>query len=190
MVSASGSARKIDGLVRSAVRFDGERWLAYPENSGEALVRGIELEAKFPLKAVFAKAPVIDLRASVSCNWSQVDGVPGPDNRLDRQPRWSANFGADYKSGKVGAGASLALVGGGDTRLSLTESSFASPQRDLSAYALFKFDPKRQLRFSLLNVLASDDTLASRYFDVAGSLESRTYSDGYLGWRVQYEHKL
>ncbi len=189
MVSASGSARKIDGLVRSAVRFDGDRWLAYPENSGEALVRTIELEAKFPLRALFAKAPAIDLRTSVSRNWSRVDGVPGPDNRLDRQPRWSANLGADYKHGKFGAGASLALVSGGATRLSLAESSFASPKRDLSAYALYKFDPKRQLRLSLLNLLTTDATQASRYADAQGSLQSSTWSEAYLGWRLQYEHK-
>ena len=190
MVSASAAVRKIDGLMRSAVRFDGDRWLSYPENSGEATVRTIELEAKFPLAALHGKAPAVDMRASVGRNWSQVHSVPGPDNRLNGQPRWSANLGLDYKRGPVSAGASLALTAGGWTRQSLAESAYVSRRSDLEGYAAYAFTPKRQLRFTIANVLAPDNSRASRYMDDDGALESRTVDDTMRQWRVQYEHKF
>jgi outer membrane receptor for ferrienterochelin and colicins len=190
MVSASASVRRIDGLVRSAVRYDGSRWVSYPENSGEGLVRNVELEARFPLATLIAKAPAVDLRASVSRNWSQVDTVPGPDNRLARQPRWSANFGADYKSGPFSSGASLALVSGGWNRLSLAEWAYVSQRTELQAYALYQIMPGRQLRFTLSNLRPRDRTSATRYADANGSLESRTVADSHASWRLQYEHKF
>lgn len=190
MVSASASARKIDGLVRSAVRFNGDRWLSYPENSGEASVRTLELEAKFPLTALYDKAPAVDMRASMSRNWSQVDDVPGPDNRLTGQLRWSANLGFDYKRQQFSGGASLALTAGGWTRQSLAESSFVSRRSDLEGYAAFAFTPKRQLRLTVANVLAPDNSRASRYMDADGVLESRTVDDTMRQWRFQYEHKF
>ncbi|WP_170976677.1 TonB-dependent siderophore receptor [Massilia sp. HP4] len=117
MASVSVGERKVDGLIRNAIRYDGERWLAYPVNSGKATVRSLELETKFPITALLSAAPAIQLRANLARNWSQVDAVPGPDNRLDRQPEWSANLGADYKRGNMTVGASLSMVAGGWTRL-------------------------------------------------------------------------
>ncbi|MFD2367755.1 TonB-dependent receptor plug domain-containing protein [Pseudoduganella sp. GCM10020061] len=190
MVSASASVRRIDGLVRSAVLFDGKRWVSSPVNSGEALVRGLELEAKFPLKALFAGAPAIDVRASASGNWSRVSVVPGPDNRLAGQNPWSANVGADYRRGPVSAGASLSLVAGGWNRLSAAEFRYVSQRRDLDAYAAYAFDPRRQLRVSASNLLGTDRTNASRYADDAGSMESRTRTAAQPMWRIQYEHKF
>lgn len=190
MVSASVSARRIEGLLRSAVRFDGARWVSYPANSGEALVRGLELEAKIPLTSVFAGAPAIDLRASASGNWSRVGEVPGPDNRLGGQNPWSANLGADYKRGAVSAGASLSLVAGGWTRLSLAEWSYVSQRRDLDAYAAYTFKPGRQLRVTFTNVMGTDRHRSTRYTDTRGSLESNTHDPLRAGWRVQYEHKF
>lgn len=190
MASVSVGLRKVKGLIRNAIRYDGERWLAYPENSGEATVRTLELEAKFPLTALSAAAPPVDLRANIARNWSQVDAVPGPGNRLDRQPRWSANLGADYKRGAMTIGMNLSMVAGGWARLSREESSFVSQKRDLQAYALYKLDAGRQLRFSLFNVLKNDSERADAYADLAGMLESRMFTQGYLGWRLQFEHKF
>ena len=155
MVSASVSAREIDGIIRGEVTYNGSRWVAVPQNLGTAHVRGFELESKFPLKAVMDTAAQIDLRASISRNWSWVDGVPGPDNRLNGQPRWSANVGADYVMGAWSGGASLALVAGGWTRDAIYESKLRSAQRALEAYAVYKFNPRSQLRFTMLNLLGT-----------------------------------
>lgn len=55
------------------------------------MTRSVELEAKFPLSAVMQGGPEMDLRASVARNWSRVEAVEGPHNRLDQHAlylRW------------------------------------------------------------------------------------------------------
>lgn len=49
------------------------------------------------MKALMQNAPALDLRLNVSRNWSTVDAVPGPDNRLAQQTPLSGTVGADYK---------------------------------------------------------------------------------------------
>jgi outer membrane receptor protein involved in Fe transport len=156
LLSVSGSMRRIDDYTRSLVDFDGARWVAMPMNAGRATTRGLELETKFPLKAIMKDAPAIDLRASVSANWSRVDGVPGPDNRLDGQVPLSGNLGIDYKRGDLTTGASFAYKQGGQVRLSERQVSYLMVRRDLEAYALYKFNPKQQLRVALSNLLGQD----------------------------------
>jgi len=156
LVSISGSMRRIDDYTRFLVNFDGARWVAMPVNAGRAMTRGLELETKFPLKAVMKDAPAIDLRASLSANWSRVDGVPGPDNRLDGQTPLSANLGIDYKRSDFSTGASFAYRQGGTVRISERQTSFIVARRDLEAYALYKFNPKQQLRVALSNLLGQD----------------------------------
>jgi outer membrane receptor protein involved in Fe transport len=65
LVSVSASARNIDNNTRNQTVFDGSRWVSLPMNTGHAHARGLELEAKFPLKAVTATTTALDLRASL-----------------------------------------------------------------------------------------------------------------------------
>lgn len=173
LLSASASMRRIDGYTRHLIDFDGARWVAMPMNAGQAMTRSLELEAKFPLKAVFEGAPAIDLRASVSRNWSEVDGVPGPDNRLDGQTPLSANFGIDYKVGAVSTGASFAYKEGGQVRLSERQTSYIETRRDLEAYVLYKFSPKLQLRVAGQNLLDQDFLSRSSYLEEGRGLVLR-----------------
>lgn len=173
LFSISGSMRRIDDYTRYLVNFDGARWVAMPQNAGRATTRGLELETKFPLKAVMKDAPAIDLRASVSANWSRVDGVPGPDNRLDSQVPLSANLGIDYKRGDVSTGASFAYKQGGTVRLSDRQTNFLVARRDLEAYALYKFNPKQQLRVALTNLLGQDFINRSSFLEPGRGLVFR-----------------
>ena len=38
----------------------------------------------------------VSLRSNLSLMWSRVDQVLGPNNRLEGQPPWTANLGADW----------------------------------------------------------------------------------------------
>jgi outer membrane receptor protein involved in Fe transport len=156
LLSVSASTRRIDGYTRYLVDFDGARWVARPMNAGRALTRGLELEVKFPLKAVMKDAPALDLRASLSANWSRVEGVPGPDNRLDGQAPLAGNLGIDYKRAALTTGASFAWKQGAQVRVSERQTTTLQARRDLEAYALYKFNPKQQLRVALSNLLGQD----------------------------------
>jgi outer membrane receptor protein involved in Fe transport len=190
MMSVSVTSREISDLTRNVTTFDGTRWVSSPTNLGKAHVRGLEFETKFPLKSVIAEAPAIQMRVNFARNWSTVDDVPGPDNRLDNQPRWSGNLGADYKSGAWTAGGNLAYVSGGWTRTTINQFNYGSAQRTLEAYAAYRFDLKNQLRLSLQNVLKTDSSSVSRYQDEMATRDFASYREGYLGWRLQYELKF
>ena len=189
MVSLSASSRAIRDFIRNTVRFDGPRWVSSPVNQGDAQVRTLALEAKLPMKTLGRDWP-LELRANVNRNWSRVEAVPGPGNRLDRQPRWSANLGADYTGATLSGGASFSYVSGGWTRSSAFQSAFNGASRDLELYALYKFNPLRSLRFTAVNLLAPERTSASTYADERGLRERTVAGPTYRSWRLQFEQKF
>ncbi|WP_229483282.1 TonB-dependent receptor plug domain-containing protein [Massilia horti] len=176
LFSVAASTRRITDYTRNLVVFDGSRWVSLPSNSGRAQTHSLEVEAKFPLKLWFASAPAIDVRANVARNWSRVDSVPGPNNRLDQQTPLSANFGLDYKAGPLTTGGSFTFKNGGEVRVSHNQIAYVNVKRDLDLYALWKFDPKVQLRVATANLLNQDSVGESSYSSDAGVLRSRTTS--------------
>jgi outer membrane receptor protein involved in Fe transport len=162
-----------------------------PTNAGQARTRGLELEAKFPLKAVIATTEALDLRASLSRNWSTVDSVPGPNNRLDAQTPVSATLGADYKRGPLTVGGSYVFKNGGQVRMSANQISYQSVRRDLDLYALWKFDPRLQLRLAAANLLAQDYVSESSYGQAGNStLSTRTLTPLYRSVRATLEMRF
>ncbi len=162
ILSANVFVRDIDDLMRRETSLvatsTGPRWVSQPLNIGHARTSGIELEAKFQLIELMPDAPNIDFRANYSRFWSHVDGVPGPDNRLDQQPTQTANVGLDYRL----KGVPLTLGGGynwtpaGQIQSSLTERVDSDAKRQVDVYGLWKFSPAAQLRVSANNLLARD----------------------------------
>jgi outer membrane receptor for ferrienterochelin and colicins len=171
--SVGTSQRRIRDYIRTLLRQEADgRWIWRPVNSGNATVRTLDVELKFPLKAVLKEAPGIDLRAGFNRNWSKVDGVPGPDNRLDEQIPLTATLGIDYKGGAHNAGASLAYRGGGPLRVSVEQYRQQFRRRDLEAYWLYKLTPQRQLRVTANNILGDDNHDYQRYATAAGTEEN------------------
>ncbi|MFM2121274.1 MAG: hypothetical protein RL722_2742, partial [Pseudomonadota bacterium] len=152
--------RRIEQLIRNRITqqtldvagVPSLRWVSQPQNVGDASTSGLEMEAKFRLAELMSAeggpVPNVDLRSNLSLFRSRVSGVAGPDNRLDQQPRASANLGADWKlrdspltlGGNVNwtpAGhvqlASDAASGGTD------ESMTSAAKRVLDVYALWTF---------------------------------------------------
>jgi outer membrane receptor protein involved in Fe transport len=191
LVSISASARDIDNNTRNQTVFDGSRWVSLPVNTGHARARGLEFETKFPLKAVIETTTALDLRASLSRNWSSVDEIPGPNNRLLNQTPLSATLGADYKRGAFSAGGSFVFKNGGEVRLAANQLSYESVRRDLDLYALWKFNPKMQLRLAGSNLLGQDYLVASSYTQAgAGTQRSRTIYPGSPTLRATLEMNL
>lgn len=191
LLSASVSSRRITDYTRNLIVFDGARWVSTPTNNGNARTYGLELEAKFPLKAVMKTTTNLDLRASLSRNWSSVESVPGPDNRLDGQTPLSATLGADYKTGPLTLGGSYVFKNGGFVRISDKQIAYQSVRRDLDLYALWKFDPKLQLRVATSNLLAQDTISESSYTSPGvGTQTSRTLNPVHRSVRATLEMKF
>lgn len=164
------------------------RWVARPQNLGRAVAQGIELEAKFRSSDVFPEGPAVDLRANLSFFRSRVDSVAGPDNRLDQQPRATANLGADHRL----RGWPLALGGNihwnpdTTTRLSASQLATQGAKRVVDTYLLWTVDPALQVRVSASNLSAADHVTAS----TVGQETSTTTARSYVNWQVRAEMKL
>jgi outer membrane receptor for ferrienterochelin and colicins len=191
LLSVSTSMRKIDGYTRNATSLAADgRWVSMPVNDGNATTHGLELEAKFPLKAVMKDALPIDLRASISRNWSTVDAVQGPNNRLDSQTPFSATLGMDYKNGAFSTGGSYAFKTGGPVRISTAQTSYQTVRRDLEVYGLWKFDPKNQLRVALSNILKQDFVSENTFTDKSGTVRRVSEFPGVIVLRATMEMKF
>lgn len=166
--SIAANIRKITGYQRTALLFQDGRWLSMPINDGDAETRSIEFDTKLPVQTLWKEGPPLDLRFNLSRNWSRVDVIPGPNNRLDAQVPLSGTFGADYRmqGGKIVAGGSLSYRRGGIVRTSETQTLLQSSKKDLDLYGLYKFDAKNQVRLTLSNVLKPPQR------------NDRTYADG------------
>ena len=192
MLGASASLRRIGDVMLDRLYQDKGRWVATPVNQGRAQVRGIELEAKLPLAALWAGAPALDLRANVARNWSTLDAVAGPDNRLDGQLPWSANLGADYRlAGQpLTLGGNLHYQGGGRSRESSQLLVWQGVRRELDLYALWTFSDQLRLRVSGANLLRQLERTRSLYADGGGSLLRTVDTGSYRTLRVMLEGSL
>ncbi|GJI98095.1 catecholate siderophore receptor CirA [Duganella caerulea] len=186
LVSASTYVRRIrDVTMFRLFQQDGE-WVEAPFNNGNANVYGIELEAKLPLSSK------LDLRANMSRNWSRVDSVPGPDNRLENQVPFTANLGADYRLPGAAwtLGGNLNYQAGGPVRQSALVLTNTSPKRELDLYALWKMDAKTQLRFSASNLLHQQSFEAHGYVNDQGRRYRISQTPTSATLRILLEHQL
>lgn len=193
LLSANIFARRICDVIQQELFLDNNgRWVTHPFNNGDAQARGIELEAKINLRELDKAAPAVDLRANLARNWSSVDAVPGPHNRLDKQIPLSANIGADWKVQglPLTLGGSFGFQQGGLVRLSDNEITALAVRRSLDLYGLWKIDTKTQVRVSGSNLLQQDHVIDYTYFDSAGSSEQTTTIDTAATLRVALEMKL
>ena len=198
VLSASVFHRRISDVIRQSVMLEPvpglgvERWVARPRNVGDAVTQGVELEAKFRLDALAAAAPPVDLRGNLAYYRSRVFDVPGPDNRLDQQPRMSASLGADWRLRRVPLtlGGNLAWNPAYDTRLSTTQTAFQGRKRVVDLSALWTFDPTLALRLSANNVAPLDHVTAVAVDTPTERETARTTARTYTSVQLRLEMKL
>ena len=162
LLSANIFLKKINNLIRNvrsqdaATATTARRYVARPQNIGAADAAGIELEAKARLSDLWATDSALSLRSNLTLMTSRVNQVMGPNNRLEGQPPYTANLGADWplKAMPLTLGASLNFT-----------PSFALQQIDnqtyrqgvknvLDGYALWRVSPDASARLSISNAVA------------------------------------
>lgn len=200
VLSANLFTRRVRDLIRRETRLappllsgGAPRWVSAPANIGKARTSGLELEAKFQLTDLFPSAPMIDVRANYSRFWSAVEGVPGPNNRLDQQPKQTANFGMDVN--RVGGlpltlGGSLNWTPATLIQTSATQSTSTGVKRVLDVYGLWKFSPHTNLRLSVGNLGAQD-------YESGGNItignirqQAAVLGQTYTTWSLKLEIKI
>ncbi len=191
-MSVSGSIRTLSDYNSRGTLLVDDRWVNKPLNNGRATSKSIEFDAKFPLQSLVRDGPPIDFRFNMARNFSKIDEIPGPNNRLDQQTPFNATLGLDYRmnGGKVTAGGSYTFRSGGDVRTAITQSRYQTPKRDLDMYVLYKYTPKLQFRARFANVLRQDSITSSTYFDAAGSTKTSSVNPSQMNIGASVEIKF
>jgi outer membrane receptor protein involved in Fe transport len=184
MLSVSAFHKRIRDVTLTRIYRNDGVWISTPDNLGGATVRGVEFEGKTSRGALAA-------RVNLARNWSRLDAVPGPDNRIDGQPAWSGNLGADYArpSGAFDAGATFSYRGRYASRQSAVQASTGGVKRQLDLYAVWKRGRNGKLRLSVSDLLHQDYAEASIYMG-DGYRARTTVFRTYPTWRVVWEQVL
>jgi outer membrane receptor for ferrienterochelin and colicins len=198
VLSANLFYRQITDLMRRDVALESVSWAPVPRyvarqrNIGDAVTQGLELEAKFRLDQAFSDAPRIEMRSNLSFYRSRVDGVPGPDNRLDSQAKATANVGADYRfrGAPLTLGGNLNWVPGYRTQLEIERAASVSRKRVFDAYALWTISPAVGLRLLASNLAPEDYLTTSSYDDGLLRTLSATRAETHTNWQLRLELKL
>ncbi len=153
-LSVGGYVRRITEVIRTETHLQDGRWVASPVNGGTAMTWGVEMDTALRLPQVIAAAPDVALRFNATANDSRVDDVPGPDNRLDEQVRFSSTLGADYliRTGWT-VGGSYTYRTGGSVQVSPGQFETSAYARELDLYSLWSLRAGSKLRLSLNNTL-------------------------------------
>ena len=180
MVSIGGFHRSVTNLIRNVTSLQTvayatvPRFISQPVNFSKAQTTGLEFELKGRagelLPSLFDLKTALNLRSALSIYRSQVEALPGPNNRLDGQQPWSANAGFDYRfTGlPLNTGVSLAYTPGYLTTQTLTQSLDQSRSRSLDIFAQWIFSRSASVRVNASNLAPLDQ-------------QSRTVVDGGYG---------
>jgi iron complex outermembrane receptor protein len=141
---------------------------------------------------IWPDALPIALRANVSLFDSSVDRVPGPNNRLEGQPKGTANLGADYKLRglPLSFGASINVTPGFDLQLSDLQRNYVGTKVVADAFMVWFINPNAQLRVSANNFLPRDYLSGSSVLDNTQRQEVENSNASKVRWGARLELKL
>jgi iron complex outermembrane receptor protein len=198
LLSANVFYRSITDLIRRTLALetvswsDQQRWVSRPQNVGHALTYGLELEAKFRLDECFDGALPLSLRTNLSLFDSKVDDDPGPNNRLEGQPKGTANLGADYQLRQLplSLGFSVNYTPAYAVRLSDVQNNTVSSKRVSDAFVLWKVNHSTQLRLSASNLLPRDYITGSSVVNGMQTQNNQSKGVSHANWGLRMEMKM
>lgn len=157
--------REINDLVRGVTSLQtspdyatAPRWVSQARNFSSGRAAGLELELKGRagelLPALFDTKLPLSLRAALNFYRSEVDTLPGPDNRLDGQQPWSGSFGMDYRFSTLPLtiGGNFAFTPDFVTRQSLSQTLDQGRSRSIDMFARWIVRENVSMRLALSNI--------------------------------------
>ncbi|MFG6428667.1 TonB-dependent receptor plug domain-containing protein [Roseateles sp. LYH14W] len=198
LLSANFFARSISNVMRNVVALETvswsptPRWVSRPRNLGKASTMGLELEAKFRLDEYFDDMLPINVRSNVSFFTSKVDGIPGPNNRIEGQPKATANLGFDYRLRSVPVSLGASLNWTPSSTIQQSELLVVTSNRKLvsDAFAMWNVTPEQSLRLSASNLTPLDYYTGSISTTDAQIVTSRSGGPSYTQWQLRWEMKI
>ena len=200
VLSANVFRRNISDLIRyvTSERYDTvwapgqRRFVSSPQNVGDAMTQGLELEAKFRLNQVWANVPAVDVRSNLSLFGSKVLDVMGPNNRLDQQPGMTANFGVDYRIRAIPLtlGGNVNINPDYTTRRTEQQWTYQGSKRIVDVYGLWRFSPATALRVTVSNLTPRDYLTGTTYIGNGFSETANTNTRNWQNVQLRLEMKI
>ena len=150
--------RNLTNVVRTVTELrtvswaNAPRWISQPQNFSDAVTSGIEFELRGRASDLMPKllgtAKALNIRTSLSIYNSSIAALNGPNNRLDGQQPWSANFGFDQRiTGlPLSIGGNFNYTPGYDTRQTEDLVLKRSSARSVDVFALMFLSPTMSFR--------------------------------------------
>jgi iron complex outermembrane receptor protein len=150
--------RNLTNVVRNVTELrtvswaNAPRWISQPQNFSDAVTSGLEFELRGRASDLMPKllgtAKTLNIRTSLSIYNSSIAALNGPNNRLDGQQPWSANFGFDQRiTGlPLSIGGNFNYTPGYDTRQTEDLVLKRSSARSVDVFALMFLSPTMSFR--------------------------------------------
>jgi iron complex outermembrane receptor protein len=200
VLSANLFRRNISDLIRYVTieRYDTvwapgqRRFVSSPQNVGDAITQGLELEAKFKLNQVWAAAPAVDVRSNLSFFGSRVLDVMGPNNRLDQQPSMTANLGADYRvrAFPLTVGGNININPDYITRRTEQQWVYQGSKRVVDIYGLWRHSPSTSVRMTISNLTPRDYLTGTSFIGSGFSEIANTQTRNWQNFQLRLEMKI
>lgn len=184
--------RKISNIVGSKLSLRDGRWVSTPANNGNATAHGLEIEAKFPLTALFDASPAIDISLNAGRNWSRVREIDGPDNRIEGQIPITGSFGMDWKLSRLPAtlGASLTYRGKSSIESLSGTLNQRSANLSIDMYGTWQLNQSSKLRLAAANLHPKDEYNLIRYGQSGISTDNTlTRNDTTIRLILEYKYR-
>jgi len=132
------------------------------------------------------------VRANYSRFWSDVESIIGPNNRLDQQPKQTANVGLEYRvrSVQLTLGGNLNWTPAYEVQQSDTQIYYQGLKEVVDCYALWKFSPAVQLRVAASNMLRRDYETANAVIAGPTDQTADAVTRTFLAWTTRLEVKF
>lgn len=185
MLSLTAYQRRIANVIQPVLFKEKAKWVATPTNIGSASTRGLELDWRV------TQADGTSLRLALARNWSRVDSVPAPGNRLGEQLPLTVNAGIDIRIGaSLRAGLNWNLQGESLAHTSATQWSGRGAERRLDLHATWLLRPGLTLRAAATNALRADVRSSQLYKDERREISREVTGTGQRAFRIAAEFSL
>lgn len=190
-VSGNAYARRLDDIAARSLRLLDGRWVAMMDNHGSASVHGVDVDLRLARSFSDGAIGSLEARANAARNWSRVDQVAGPHNRLDSQVPVSASAAVDVqmRALPLALGGQLSFQAGGLVANSNEESTWTSASRVLDLYGTWTVSRHSRLKLTLANVLGQPSEVATTlYGDGAPQMQTLRSAGAptiRLGWELR-----
>ncbi|MFZ6722185.1 TonB-dependent receptor plug domain-containing protein [Undibacterium sp. Ji49W] len=168
------------------------RYVQRPANLGSASIYGISFDWRVALTDIAKAAPKVDLRGSFGFAHSVLSDVPGPDNHLDGQLPWRAKIGMSYKLENlpVKVDVDANWLPADWTRNNLTQRTYESRQRTLTANAAWTVNPDLRVIMNLDNMFAPQSETIREYILPGATVQTRSQNSSFTRVGLRLELKL